>query len=158
MMNALETLLSPVASLGRRAIAAIGEMGAFILFACRGLWHMASLPAQISKTVHQVYFIGAKSVSVIALIGLFTGMVLGLQGYYTLVKFGAEGLLGAAVALSAIRELGPVLTAIMVTGRAGSAMAAEIGSITVNTPLCAAGMVFRPVIHSHTVHMQAARA
>ncbi len=59
--------------------------------------------------------------------GLFTGMVLGLQGYYTLVKFGSEGVLGAAVALSIIRELGPVLTAIMVIGRAGSAMAAEIG-------------------------------
>jgi phospholipid/cholesterol/gamma-HCH transport system permease protein len=132
MMNALDTLLAPVGALGRRAIAVTAGMGDFFLFACRGLWHMVSFPLQVSKIVHQVYFIGAKSVSVIALIGLFTGMVLGLQGYYTLVKFGAEGLLGAAVALSAIRELGPVLTAIMVTGRAGSAMAAEIGIMRIS--------------------------
>ena len=59
-------------------------------------------------------------------------MVLGLQGYYTLVKFGSEGVLGAAVALSLIREMGPVLTAIMVIGRAGSAMAAEIGIMRIS--------------------------
>jgi len=73
-----------------------------------------------------------KSVLVICLTGAFTGMVLGLQGYYTLVKFGSEGLLGAAVALSLIRELGPVLSAIMVIGRAGSAMAAEIGIMRIS--------------------------
>ena len=61
------------------------------------------------------------------LIGVFCGMVLGLQGYYTLVKFGSVGMLGSAVSLTLIRELGPVLTAIMLTGRAGSSMTAEIG-------------------------------
>jgi len=60
-------------------------------------------------------------------VGLFTGMVLGLQLYYTLIKFGSVGMVGAAIALSLIRELGPVLTAIMITARAGSAMTAEIG-------------------------------
>jgi phospholipid/cholesterol/gamma-HCH transport system permease protein len=60
-------------------------------------------------------------------VGLFTGMVLGLQLYYTLIKFGAVGVVGAAISLSIIRELGPVLTAIMITARAGSAMTAEIG-------------------------------
>jgi len=64
---------------------------------------------------------------VILFTGAFTGMVLGLQGYYTLRKFGSEGLLGSAVAVSLIRELGPVLTALMVIGRAGSAICAEIG-------------------------------
>jgi len=102
------------------------------VFTARGLAHMLSLPPQWDKVLRQVYFIGVKSVTVIALIGLFTGMVLGLQGYYTLVKFGAEGLLGAAVALSAIRELGPVLTAIMITGRAGSSMAAELGIMRIS--------------------------
>src|SRR5207302_10820300 len=63
----------------------------------------------------------------VVLTGAFTGMGLGLQGYYSLRKFGAEGWLGSAVALSIIRELGPVLSALMVTGRAGSAMTAEIG-------------------------------
>jgi phospholipid/cholesterol/gamma-HCH transport system permease protein len=61
------------------------------------------------------------------LVGLFTGMVLGLQLYYTLVKFGSAGVLGSAIALSLIRELGPVLTAIMITARAGSSMTTEIG-------------------------------
>ena len=73
-----------------------------------------------------------KSLMVICLTGAFTGMVLGLQGYYTLVKFGSEGLLGAAVALSLIREMGPVLAAIMVIARAGSAIAAEIGIMRIS--------------------------
>src|SRR5690242_19038868 len=75
----------------------------------------------------QINFIGARSSLVILLTAAFTGMVLGLQGYYTLSKFGSEGLLGSAVALSLIRELGPVLSALMVTARAGSAITAEIG-------------------------------
>jgi phospholipid/cholesterol/gamma-HCH transport system permease protein len=75
----------------------------------------------------QVQFIGTRSLFVIGFTAAFTGMVLGLQGYYTLSQFGSEGLLGTAVALSLIRELGPVLTALMVIGRAGSAICAEIG-------------------------------
>ena len=66
------------------------------------------------------------------LIGVFCGMVLGLQGYYTLVQFGSVGMLGSAISLTLIRELGPVLTAIMLTGRAGSAMAAEIGVMRIS--------------------------
>jgi phospholipid/cholesterol/gamma-HCH transport system permease protein len=81
----------------------------------------------LRHVVKQVHFIGVKSLFVIVLTASFTGMVLGLQGYYTLRKFAAEGLLGSAVALSLIRELGPVLSALMVTGRAGSALTAEIG-------------------------------
>jgi len=79
------------------------------------------------KIVHQIYYIGARSTMIIMLVGLFTGMVLGLQSYHALVKVGAEGALGTLVALSLIRELGPVLTAIMITARAGSAITAEIG-------------------------------
>ncbi len=82
--------------------------------------------------MQQMYFIGWKSVFVIALTGLFTGMVLGFQGFYALQKAGMTAILGAAVALSLIRELGPVLTAIMVTSRAGSAMAAEIGVMRIS--------------------------
>ncbi len=120
------------AVVGRRAIAFINEFGAFACFLFLGIRSIFTLPFQLSKVIQQIYFIGVKSVFVISLIGLFTGMVLGLQGYYTLVKFGSEGLLGAAVALSIIRELGPVLTAIMITGRAGSAMAAEIGIMRIS--------------------------
>jgi phospholipid/cholesterol/gamma-HCH transport system permease protein len=82
---------------------------------------------QLSKVIQQLYYIGARSTTIIILVGLFTGMVLGLQSYYALVKFGAQGALGTLVALSLVRELGPVLTAIMITARAGSAITAEIG-------------------------------
>jgi phospholipid/cholesterol/gamma-HCH transport system permease protein len=84
-------------------------------------------PYRFGDTLRQIFFIGTRSSFVIVFTGLFTGMVLGLQGFYTLRKFGAEGLLGSAVAVSLLRELGPVLTALMVIGRAGSAMCAEIG-------------------------------
>jgi len=84
-------------------------------------------PKQLAKVVQQVYYIGARSTLIIMLIGLFTGMVLGLQSYHALVKFGAQGALGTLVALSLVREMGPVLTAIMITARAGSAITAEIG-------------------------------
>ena len=77
--------------------------------------------------MRHVYFIGVRSTMIVMLVGLFTGMVLGLQLYYTLVKFGSQGVLGSALGLTLVRELGPVLTAIMVTARAGSAMTTEIG-------------------------------
>ena len=97
------------------------------LFFLDGLRLVFSSWGQFPKMVRQVFFIGVKSISVITLIALFTGMVIGLQTFYALSKFGAEGFLGTAVALSLVRELGPVLTAIMLTGRAGSSMTAEIG-------------------------------
>jgi len=75
------------------------------------------------------------SISIIGLSGLVVGLVLGLQGYNTLVRFGAENSLGAVVGLTLIRELGPVLTALLVAGRAGSAIAAEIGSMVVTEQL-----------------------
>lgn len=132
MILPFDILKKPLSTLGRLTIFSIQEMGRVTVFFFQGVLLIFSIPLQISKTIHQVYFIGMKSVFVICLTGAFTGMVLGLQGYYTLVKFGSEGLLGAAVALSLIRELGPVLTAIMVTGRAGSAMAAEIGIMRIS--------------------------
>ena len=118
---------NPVARLGQNMLSLVADSGAMTLFFLEGLVQSFTSAKIVPKIVQQVYFIGVKSLFVISLIGVFTGMVLGLQGYYTLIKFGSEGLLGAAVALSLIRELGPVLTAIMLTGRAGSSMAAEIG-------------------------------
>ncbi len=125
-------LTAPVEWLGRRGLSFLLEAGRYTCFSLRAMAAACRLPLQVFKTVEQVYFIGVRSMSVILLIGLFTGMVLGLQGYYALVKFGSEGMLGAAVALSLIRELGPVLTAIMVIGRAGSAMTAEIGVMRIS--------------------------
>ena len=97
------------------------------LFLVRTLNCLLRPPFKIRPVLRQIHFIGASSVFVILFTGAFTGMVLALQGYYSLRKFGSEGYLGSAVALSLVRELGPVLTALMVIGRAGSAISAEIG-------------------------------
>jgi phospholipid/cholesterol/gamma-HCH transport system permease protein len=101
-----------------------GRMGIF-LFSC--VLNIFIPPYRIYSIVRQIYFIGARSVVVILVTGLFTGMVLALQGYHNLRQFGSEDLLGSAVALSLVQELGPVLAALMVIGRAGSAICAEIG-------------------------------
>lgn len=131
-MNIQTALITWIANLGKMTLFPIQTMGKMTVFFFWGIVHMFSLPIQFFKTTEQIYFIGMKSVFVICLTGAFTGMVLGLQGYYTLVKFGSEGLLGTAVALSLVREMGPVLTAIMIIGRAGSAMTAEIGIMRIS--------------------------
>ncbi len=111
---------------GARAMRINGNLGAIAIFFARAFILIFN-PKQFSAIVQQIYFIGAKSAQICMLVGFFTGMVLGLQLYFVLIKFGSVGVLGTAVALSLIRELGPVLTAIMITARAGSAMTAEIG-------------------------------
>ncbi len=117
--------LNNLGSLGLYYIDQIGRMGIFLVLVC---FNIVKPPYyKISYVIKQIFQIGSLSIFVIAFTGIFTGMVLGLQGYNTLSKFGSEGFLGSAVALSLIRELGPVLTALMVTGRAGSAICAEIG-------------------------------
>ncbi len=132
MINGKRPRLSPVAQLGDATLRFVGDTGAMFLFLVEAAARIFSSLGQFRKTVRQIYFIGVKSISVITLIGLFTGMVIGLQMHYALAKFGAEGFLGAAVALSLVRELGPVLTAIMITGRAGSSMTAEIGVMRIS--------------------------
>jgi len=101
-----------------------GRMG---LFLAKAFFYASTPPLKFSEVLKQIRFIGFQSTLVIFLTGAFSGMVLGLQGYYTLNRFGSAALLGPMVALSLIRELGPVLSALMVTGRAGSAITAEIG-------------------------------
>jgi phospholipid/cholesterol/gamma-HCH transport system permease protein len=132
MTTVVSVLTAPLGAIGGACLGVLREFGHIGIFFVRGVLGIFSLPLQVAKFAAQVYFIGARSVLVICLTGAFTGMVLGLQGYYTLVKFGAQGMLGAAVALSLIREMGPVLTAIMVTARAGSAMSAEIGIMRIS--------------------------
>lgn len=114
---------------GLENLSGLGRMGSFLGYA---LYSMLRYPGRPVHVLKQINFIGAKSLFVIVLTAAFTGMVLALQGYYTLAKFGSEGMLGAAVSLSLIRELGPVLTALMVTGRAGSAITAEIGIMRIS--------------------------
>lgn len=119
----LPAILNPFGRFGIQLNNTLGAMAIFLARAFVQIFHYKQIP----EIINQVYFIGAKSASIVALVGFFTGMVLGLQLYYVMNKFGAVGFLGTAVALSLIRELGPVLTAIMITARAGSAMTAEIG-------------------------------
>jgi phospholipid/cholesterol/gamma-HCH transport system permease protein len=121
-----------IRAIGRWAINLLQELGKTGMFLVYSLYSIVWHPGRPVHVLKQVSFIGAKSLFVIVLTAAFTGMVLGLQGYYTLTKFGSEGMLGTAVALSLIRELGPVLSALMVTGRAGSAITAEIGIMRIS--------------------------
>ncbi len=116
-----------IALLGRETLRTLETLGRFGMFLALSLYCAVTPPYKVMPIVRQIRFIGANSLFVIMFTGLFTGMVLSLQGYYTLTKFDSVGFLGAAVSLSLIRELGPVLGALMVIGRAGSAICAEIG-------------------------------
>jgi phospholipid/cholesterol/gamma-HCH transport system permease protein len=99
--------------------------------AARLLWRLAMLLPQSFKRFglvrDQIHFLGNYSLAIITVSGLFVGFVLGLQGYYTLQRYGAAESLGLLVALSLVRELGPVVTALLFAGRAGTALTAEIG-------------------------------
>jgi len=119
-------LMKPFSIIGRTVIDWVNNLGAAVIFLSLALGQ-SFRRKQFVKTVRQIYYIGARSITIIMLVSLFTGMVLGLQSHHALVQFGAEGAVGSLVALSLIMELGPVLTAIMITARAGSAIAAELG-------------------------------
>ena len=116
-------------STGLSAVTDLGRMGMYLLQMIQGCFRF---PFRFSEFIRQMHFIGTGSLVVIFFTAASTGMVLGLQGYYSLNKFGAEGMLGSAVALTLIMELGPVLTAIMVAGRAGSAMCAELAIMRIS--------------------------
>lgn len=103
------------------------RLGRGQLFLVSVMTGMGSLIARFGLVIRQLYWIGVHSLPIIVVAGIFVGMVLGLQGYNTLVDFGAEESLGVLVALSLVRELGPVVAALLYAGRAGSALTAEIG-------------------------------
>lgn len=113
-----------VGTLSLSGLRGTGRMG---LFLAKTFFFAVTPPLKFSQLLKQIRFIGFQSALVIFMTGAFTGMVLGLQGFYTLNRFGSAALLGPMVALSLVKELGPVLSALMVTARAGSAMTAEIG-------------------------------
>ncbi|MGA2517629.1 MAG: MlaE family lipid ABC transporter permease subunit [Thermodesulfobacteriota bacterium] len=116
-----------IRKLGALSVTGLRRTGRLGLFFVTTFFFAVTPPLKFSQLLKQIQFIGFQSALVIFLTGAFTGMVLGLQGFYTLNRFGSAALLGPMVALSLIKELGPVLSALMVTGRAGSAMTAEIG-------------------------------
>lgn len=107
------------------------EFGAVWLLFLETIYWTFRSRIKLAYLFKQMEFVGVKSLGVVIITGGFTGMVLALQTYYGFRKFSSEGMVGATVALSMTRELGPVLTSLMVTGRAGSAMAAELGSMRV---------------------------
>ncbi len=123
------TITEAIERLGAFILDSIVRLGNFLLFLLNAAWYAMLPPYKPRLAVRQVRTIGAESLFLIILIGTFTGMVLGLQGYNTLRRFGSEGALGTVVALVLVRELGPVLAALMIAARAGSAMAAELGSM-----------------------------
>jgi len=122
-------IVQAIERLGVLIIDGVLNLGNFVVFLIASLLYILVPPYKLRLTIRQLRTIGAESFFLVGLIGLFTGMVLGLQGYNTLHRFGSEGALGTVVALVLVRELGPVLAALMVTARAGSAMAAELGSM-----------------------------
>jgi phospholipid/cholesterol/gamma-HCH transport system permease protein len=112
----------------QRFVNATGNM--FIMLAQAAV-HAVTPPVKLRNIFKQMEFVGVKSLFVVILTGSFTGMVLAIQSFDALKRFGAESLVGPTVALSMARELGPVLTGLMVAGRAGSAMATELGTMRV---------------------------
>lgn len=113
-------------------LSGLNRLGEMALFLADALWQTFRTHRLFSKVFQQVYTIGAQSMFVILLIGVFTGLVLGLQAFYAMSMFGAQGMLGSLLSLTLIREMAPVLTAVMITARAGSAMTAEIGVMRIS--------------------------
>jgi len=124
-------IIKTIEIIGRAFIRFIEEFGrVMFLFLATVAW-MFRLPFRLHAIFKQMEFVGVNSLLVVILTGTFTGAVLALQAYHGFRLFSAESLVGSTVALAMTRELGPVLTSLMVTGRAGSAMAAELGTMRV---------------------------
>lgn len=137
----MENILEGVRWLGQMGLLPVRILGKVGLFLATAILWVFVPPLKVGRLVRQLNFIGAKSVTLVALTGAFTGMVLTLESYYALERFGADALLGPAVALSMIRELGPVISAFMITARAGSALTAEIGIMRITEQIDALEMM-----------------
>jgi phospholipid/cholesterol/gamma-HCH transport system permease protein len=123
--------MNPFAFIGRIIIGFVQEFGRVLVLLSNTFRQMVIPPLEIKNTIKQMYEVGVKSIPVVLVTGLFTGMVLALQSYTGFKRFGAEALVGSVVGLSMTREMGPVLTGLIVAGRAGAAMAAELGTMRV---------------------------
>jgi phospholipid/cholesterol/gamma-HCH transport system permease protein len=144
--------MNPIAAgldyIGRTVMLYVEEMGKITLLFLSTLAWMVRPPLKLHNILKQMEFVGVKSIFVVVLTGTFTGMVMTLQGYHGFRLFGAESMVGATVALGMTRELGPVLTSLMVTARAGSAMAAELGTMRVTEQIDALSvMAANPIKH-----------
>ena len=134
-------MLDSLQLLGRKGLNFFQRLGRGHMLLVQILTGLPSLLSRVGLVIKQTYAVGVLSLVIIIVSGLFVGMVLGLQGYNTLVDFGAEESLGVVVALSLVRELGPVVTALLFAGRAGSALTAEIGLMKATEQLSAMEMM-----------------
>ena len=123
--------MNPLAAIGRTFLAFLSAGGRTVIFAVLGLFHCVAPPWYPRLIVRQMLDIGYYSLPVVGLTAIFTGMVLALQSYTGFSRFEAESAIAGIVALSITRELGPVLAGLMVAGRVGAAIAAEIGTMRV---------------------------
>jgi phospholipid/cholesterol/gamma-HCH transport system permease protein len=134
-------VIGMLASLGRHSLGSLERLGRGSLFLLRVLASLPGLLRRPGLVVRQVWSTGVLSLLIIVISGAFVGLVLGLQGYNTLVTFGAEESLGLVVAKSLLRELGPVVAALLFAGRAGTALTAEIGFMKATEQLSAMEMM-----------------
>ncbi|MCC7120521.1 MAG: lipid asymmetry maintenance ABC transporter permease subunit MlaE [Gammaproteobacteria bacterium] len=134
-------MIDLLADLGRGSIAVFQRLGRGHLFLLRVLASLGTLVVRPGLIIRQIWSTGVQSLVIIVISGTFVGMVLGLQGYNTLVTFGAEESLGLVVAKSLLRELGPVIAALLFAGRAGTALTAEIGFMKATDQLSAMEMM-----------------
>lgn len=124
-------MLRPIELIGRTIIRFSEELGRILILLSLTVRHMLLPPYEVRNTFKQMLEIGVRSLPVVLITAIFTGMVFALQTFTGFKRFGAEGVVGTVVALSMTRELGPVLTGLIVAGRAGAAMAAELGTMRV---------------------------
>jgi phospholipid/cholesterol/gamma-HCH transport system permease protein len=134
-------LKQAIENLGNRTIQGVWRMGFAMRFFVMILLHSGTAFRRFGLTIRELYFSGVLSLIIILVSGLFVGMVLGLQGYETLQTYGAEESLGILVSLSLVRELGPVVAALLFASRAGSAITAEIGLMKATEQLSAMEMM-----------------
>lgn len=130
-----------LAGLGWAIRCQLADMGAALRLFLRLLGLLASSLRRFGLVRDQIHFLGNYSLGIITVSGLFVGFVLGLQGYYTLQRYGSSSALGLLVALSLVRELGPVITALLFAGRAGTSLTAEIGLMRAGEQLSAMEMM-----------------
>ena len=138
---AQRTATLSVRGIGHHAIDAVWRLGYASRFFALTLASSGTSFRRFRLIVRELYFTGVLSIIIIVVSGLFVGMVLGLQGYHTLQTYGSESALGVLVALSLVRELGPVVSALLFASRAGSAMTAEIGLMKATEQLAAMEMM-----------------
>ncbi|MXS81822.1 lipid asymmetry maintenance ABC transporter permease subunit MlaE [Nitrosomonas oligotropha] len=134
-------LISGIRHIGHRVIEGVWRLGIASRFFILVLLKSGTSLRRFNLVIRELYFTGVLSLIIIVVSGLFVGMVLGLQGYETLQKYGSESAVGTLVALSLVRELGPVVAALLFASRAGSAITAEIGLMKATEQLAAMGMM-----------------